>query len=227
MRGMRGRFFAAIYDRLFAAPEEAGLRELRAELLRRARGRTLEVGAGTGLNLPHYGADVTELVLTEPDPHMAKRLRAQLPERGSDRTEVIEATAEGLPFPDASFETVVSGLVLCSVAEPAETIEEIARVLRPGGTLLFFEHVRAPDGSRLAGWQDRLERPWSLFAGGCHPNRRTVETLEASPLRMESLEIRDFPTGAAALVRPLAVGAAVRAAAGPPSGRSAGASAAG
>jgi ubiquinone/menaquinone biosynthesis C-methylase UbiE len=203
--------FAAIYDRMLSAPEDAGLGEMRAELLQSARGRTLEVGAGTGLDLPHYGADVTELVLTEPDPHMAKRLRAHLASSEiGDRAEVVEAPAEELPFEDASFDTVVSALVLCSVADPPGAIGEIARVLRPGGRFLFLEHVRAPEGSRRAGWQDRLEGVWGVMGAGCHPNRRTVEAVEGSPLELEEVEMREFPTLTAALVRPLAVGAAVR-----------------
>jgi SAM-dependent methyltransferase len=199
--------FAAIYGRLMQVTEEAGLREIRAGLVSRAAGRTLEIGAGTGLDLPHYGPEVTELVLTEPDPHMAKRLREAVAGRDPE-PEVIEAPAESLPFEDASFDTVVSGLVLCTVSDPGRSIEEAARVLRPGGRLLFFEHVRDEDGSRLARWQDRLERPWGFFAGGCHPNRRTVDAIEASPLRVESLEMREFPKSP--LVRPLAVGVAIR-----------------
>jgi ubiquinone/menaquinone biosynthesis C-methylase UbiE len=203
--------FAAIYDRLFDAPERAGLREIRAEALSGASGRTLEIGAGTGLDLPHFGPAVTELVLTEPDPHMAKRLRDSLGEHEvGSRATVVEATAEDLPFEDASFDTVVSGLVLCTVADPQRSVAEVARVLKPGGRFLFLEHVRAPDGSTRARWQDRLERPWGAFAGGCHPNRRTVESLEGSPLELERVEMRDFPTKSAALVRPLAVGAAIR-----------------
>jgi ubiquinone/menaquinone biosynthesis C-methylase UbiE len=203
--------FAALYDRLFAAPEDAGLREVRAELLARASGRTLEIGAGTGLDLPHFADAVTELVLTEPDPHMAKRLRDAVGDARPGRpAEVVEAPAESLPFEDASFDTVVSGLVMCTVSDPERSIGEVARVLRPGGRFLFLEHVRAEEGSTRGRWQDRLERPWGVFAGGCHPNRRTVATVERSPLELERVEMREFPTLSAALVRPLAVGVAVR-----------------
>jgi len=209
---MRGRrLFAAIYEPLFAAPENAGLREMRSKLLAQASGRTLEVGAGTGLDLPHYTAAVSELVLTEPDPHMTKRLREAVDEVGpAAPTEIVEADAEHLPFQEASFDTVVCGLVLCTVENPEASVSEMARVLRPGGSLLFLEHVRATEGSARARWQDRLERPWRAFAGGCRPNRRTVELLEASTLQIESCEMREFPTRAAALVRPLAIGVARR-----------------
>ena len=202
-------WFAAVYDRLFQAPEDAGLREIRAGLVSRAAGRTLEIGAGTGLDLPHYGPEVTELVLTEPDPHMAKRLRDAVADSAL-APEVVEAPAESLPFEDGSFDTVVSGLVLCTVGDPGASITEVARVLKPGGRFLFLEHVRDTDGTGRARWQDRLERPWGFFAGGCHPNRRTVEAVESSPLRVESLEMREFPMKTSALVRPLAVGVAVR-----------------
>ena len=203
--------FAALYDWLFEAPEKAGLRDVRAEVISEASGRVLEIGAGTGLDLPHYGEGVTELVLTEPDPHMAKRLRETLAD--SDlrlRSEVVEAPAESLPFDDASFDTVVSGLVLCTVPDPDGAVAEVHRVLRPQGRFVFVEHVRGPEGSRRGRWQDRLERPWGAVAGGCHPNRRTVATLEGSGLEMVKMEMREFPTLTAALVRPLAVGVARR-----------------
>ena len=165
--------FAAVYDKLLATTEEAGLGEMRAQLLSEACGRTLEVGAGTGVNLQHYPRAVTELVMTEPDPHMAKRLRhavaSSSPRVGSIR--VLEAGAEGLPFDAAQFDTVVCTLVLCSAADPQRAVAELRRVLKPGGKLLYIEHVRDEDGTRRARWQDRLERPWGWFLGGCHPNR--------------------------------------------------------
>jgi SAM-dependent methyltransferase len=209
---VRHPLFAALYDRLFEAPEKAGLREMRGEFLAVAAGRTLELGAGTGLDLPHYGPGVTELVLSEPDPHMAKRLRDAVAEADLPApAEVVEAPAEALPFGAASFDTVVCGLVLCTVDDPDAAIREIARVLRPGGKFLFLEHVRAQEGSSRARWQDRLERPWGFFAGGCHPNRRTIAALESAPLKLERMEMREFPTPSAALIRPLAMGVAVRA----------------
>src|SRR5687768_9401901 len=110
-----------MYDRMLRGTERAGLRDMRAELLAGAQGRTLELGAGTGLNLTHYTDAVTELVLTEPDPHMAQRLRKRLEEEppAPGRVEVIETPAERLPFEDRRFDSVVSTLVLCSVEDPA------------------------------------------------------------------------------------------------------------
>jgi ubiquinone/menaquinone biosynthesis C-methylase UbiE len=200
--------FAAMYDRLMAGTERAGLADRRAELVAAARGATLELGAGTGLNLRHYPAAVTDLVLAEPDRHMARRLRARLSEAGRP-AEVVEAPAERLPFEDGRFDTVVVTLVLCTVGDPARALDEIARVLKSGGRLLFLEHVRAPDGTRLARWQDRLERPWGWFGAGCHPNRDTIAALEASPLSVESADRGELPK-APPIVRPLVAGVAVR-----------------
>jgi ubiquinone/menaquinone biosynthesis C-methylase UbiE len=200
--------FAALYDRISAGAERAGLADRRAELVAGAHGVTLELGAGTGLNLRHYPAAVTELVLTEPDRHMARRLRARVRDAGRP-AEVVEAPAERLPFEDGRFETAVVTLVLCTVADPAQALREIARVLKPGGRLLFMEHVRATDRPRLARWQDRLERPWGWVGAGCHPNRDTVATIEASPLTVESLELGEFPK-APPLVKPLVAGVAAR-----------------
>jgi ubiquinone/menaquinone biosynthesis C-methylase UbiE len=202
------RFFAAVYDRMLAGTEKAGLSEMRAELLSDARGRTLELGAGTGLNLAHYTDAVTELVVTEPDPFMARRLREKLatepPAPGS--VEVVEAPAESVPFEDDSFDTVVGTLVLCTVDDPEAAAGEIARVLKPGGRLLYIEHVRDPNEGGLAGWQDRLERPWGWVGAGCHPNRNTAATLAASGLRVDPE--RDELPKAPAWVRPLIRGAA-------------------
>jgi ubiquinone/menaquinone biosynthesis C-methylase UbiE len=205
------RIFAALYDRLLSAGERAGMADMRAELLRDASGRTLEIGAGTGLNLRHYTDAVTELVLTEPDPHMARRLRGRLvadPPRPA-AVEVVEASAEALPFPDASFDTVVSTLVLCTVDVPDRAVAEIVRVLGPKARLLCVEHVRSPESPRLAAWQDRLERPWGWLAGGCHPNRDTLARLEAAGLQIDDLA-RDGLPKAPPIVRPVVRGSARR-----------------
>ena len=202
-----GRAFTAIYDRAFKATEEAGLRQMRGELLAGARGRVLELGAGTGANAELYPDAVEELVLAEPDPHMIKRLRAKLAEQGRAAA-VVEAPAERLPFEDASFDTAVVTLVLCTVPDPEAALNEIARVLKPGGRLLFIEHVRSTEPS-LARWQDRLERPWRFLGDGCHCNRDTVATIEASPLALGEIE-RDKLPKAVPIVEPLVLGTASR-----------------
>ena len=202
--------FARVYDRIIAGSERAGLADRRRALLARASDRVLELGAGTGLNLPHYSDQVTELILAEPDPHMAKRLRARLAAEGASagRAEVIEAPAEELPFDDGNFDAVVSTLVFCTVDDPVRALAEARRVLIGGGSLLFLEHVRSD--SRLRGWfQDRLERPWGFFAGGCHPNRDTTAAIADAGFRIEQLDQEQFPKGGP-VVQPLTVGVARR-----------------
>ena len=201
-----GRLFAAGYDRTMAATEDAGMREIRAGLIAGAEGRTLEIGAGTGLNLSHYPEAVTQLVLTEPFEPMTRRLRERVARSGR-AAEVVEAPADRLPFTDDDFDTVVCTLVLCTVDDVPATLAEIARVLRPGGRLLFSEHVRS-DHPGVARWQDRLERPWMFVAHGCHPNRDTVAAIRASPLTLERAD-RDRLPKAPPIARPMAVGSAV------------------
>ena len=197
--------FSAIYDPLLWVGERAGMAQRRSALLSQATGRVLELGAGTGLNLPHYPDDLEELVLTEPAPPMIGRLERQA-EEAETASSVMAADAERLPFEDDRFDTVVSTLVLCTVDDPQEAIEEIARVLRPGGKLLFLEHVRS-DSSRLARWQDRLHGPWHAFAAGCNANRPTVDMLRESSLLVENVE-HDRWKWMPALVHPLAIGVA-------------------
>ena len=202
-----GRAFAAMYDRSLKATEQAGLGRMRRELLAGAGERVVEVGAGTGVNLDLYPAAVDDLTLVEPDQHMAKHLRAKL--AASARTaSVVSAPAEALPFEDSSFDTAVATLVLCTVPDPAAALAEAARVLKPGGRLLFIEHVRAEDPG-LARWQDRLEKPWRFIGDGCHCNRDTVARIEASPLRLDQVE-RDRLPKAPPIVKPLVRGSAVR-----------------
>jgi ubiquinone/menaquinone biosynthesis C-methylase UbiE len=199
-----GRGFAAIYDRGLKATEDAGLREIRRQTLAQAKGRTIDLGAGTGVNRDLFPDSVTELVLAEPGPHMLEKLRAKVAEDAS--VQIVQASAQSLPFEDDSFDTAVFTLVLCTVPDPASALAEAARVLRPGGKLLFVEHVRAEDPGS-AHWQDRLEKPWRFLADGCHCNRDTVATIEASPFRIESLERGDLPK-AVPIVKPLVWGSA-------------------
>jgi len=200
-----GRAFAALYDRGLKATEENGLREMRRQVLADARGRTIDLGAGTGANLGLFPEAVTELVLAEPDPHMAKQLRQRLAE-SDERGEISEAPAQDLPFEDDSFDTAVFTLVLCTVPDPEASLAEAIRVLRPGGKLLFVEHVRA-DEQGLARWQDRLEKPWRFLADGCHCNRDTVAAIEASPLTLERVEKGTLPK-ALPIIKPLVRGSA-------------------
>jgi ubiquinone/menaquinone biosynthesis C-methylase UbiE len=201
-----GRMFSALYDRAFEATEEAGLREMRRELLAGARGRVLELGAGTGLNLDLYPEEgVESLILTEPDPHMAKQLRPKL-ETSGRKAELIEAGAENLPFDDDSFDTVTLTLVLCTVPDQPAALKEVRRVLRPGGQLLFLEHVRADDPN-LARWQDRLEKPWRFLGDGCHCNRDTITGLDTAGFSVAEVEQGELPK-APPIVKPLVRGRA-------------------
>jgi ubiquinone/menaquinone biosynthesis C-methylase UbiE len=201
-----GRGFTALYDWMIKSTEEEGLREMRRETLSRASGRTIDLGAGTGANLGLYPDSVTELVLAEPDPHMLRKLRPKAEEAGVD-AEIVEAGAEDLPFEDSSFDTAVFTLVLCTVPDPAAALAEAARVLRPGGRLLFVEHVRSEEAG-LARWQDRLERPWRFFGDGCHCNRDTVATIEAASFTVEAVETAELPKSPP-IVRPLIRGSAL------------------
>jgi ubiquinone/menaquinone biosynthesis C-methylase UbiE len=201
--------FARFYDRLTARMERAGLGAMRGELLRSASGRVLELGAGTGHNLEHYTDAVTELVLAEPDPNMAQRLRERLTDgTAAQNPSVIDAPAEELPFDDGSFDVVVATLVLCTVEDPARALREARRVLVEGGRLLYLEHVRSARPG-LARWQDWLRRPWGRISGGCHPNRATDQLLAGAGFWIDSLE-RDKLPKAPPLVRPMIRGVAIR-----------------
>jgi ubiquinone/menaquinone biosynthesis C-methylase UbiE len=201
-----GRVFAWGYDAFQRRSCDAGMEQKRHELLSRATGRTLEIGSGTGINLGHYGPEVTELVMSEPDRHMVALLRRKV-ERSGRAADVVRAPAQELPFEDASFDTATLVYVLCTVPDPAAALSEIARVLKPGGRLLFIEHVRSPEPG-LARWQDRLHTPWLVFANGCHCNRDTVSAIEESPLVLADCERSEIPK-VPPLVRPMVAGAAV------------------
>jgi SAM-dependent methyltransferase len=199
------RLSAVLYDPFFWLAERAGLAARRRALVQQARGRVLEIGAGTGLNLRHY-ADDAELVLSEPDAAMAERLRRRVAD-GRRPATVVLASAEALPFADGEFDAVVSTLVLCTVPDQAAALREIRRVLRPGGRLLFMEHIRSAS-PRWARWQDRLNTPWRAFAEGCNCNRATLEVIDAGPLALREVQRGVIPA-MVPLIRPLATGSAV------------------
>jgi ubiquinone/menaquinone biosynthesis C-methylase UbiE len=194
-----------MYDRVMAQTEAAGLGDRRAALLGQLSGRVLEIGGGTGVNLAFYPAAVTELVVTEPEEPMARRLEAKL----SDATvpaRVVRAPAESLPFEDGSFDYAVATLVLCTVSDPARALSELRRVLKPDGKLVYIEHVRS-DRPGLARWQDRLEPIWLRIGHGCHPNRDTLSAIGAAGFSTEGAEHGGLPK-AAKLVKPMIAGVA-------------------
>lgn len=175
------RLFVAGYGRVQASSEAAGMREIRGALVAEASGRVLELGAGTGLNLEHYGRGVGELVLLEPAVEMRAAMQAAVADAAEHRALVVDGTGESVPYPDRSFDTIVGTFVLCSVADPRAVLREVARLLRPGGTYLGLEHVRAPT-SRTARAQRALAPVWRWCARGCRCNQDAVALVEASPL---------------------------------------------
>jgi ubiquinone/menaquinone biosynthesis C-methylase UbiE len=208
--GLMGRLLAAAYDRCGAGMEHRIYGAQRRRLLRAARGRVLEVGAGTGANLPHYPwPQITELVLVDPSPGMLDRARRKAAELGRP-VELVERAAEQLPFHDASFDTVVSTFSLCTIPDPAAALGEAHRVLRPSGRLLVLEHVRASNPG-LAAWQDRLTTLWQTVNLGCHPNRDTRRSIEGAGFAFESLEEARERRIPIAIVQPQLTGTARRA----------------
>ena len=178
------RLFATLYDRINASAERGWQGERRSKLLSEAGGEVLEIGGGTGANLPHY-RDVERVVITEPDPFMREKLWPKLT-RSSIPVEVLDAGAQSLPFADDSFDVVVSTLVLCTVPDQREALPEIRRVLRPDGRLLFMEHVRAT--CSISRWQDRILPLWRRLFAGCHPNRDTLASIESAGFEVRSLD---------------------------------------
>ncbi len=206
-RAISGRVWAWLYDLAMRRVERGGLGALRREIVSRATGPTLEIGAGTGANLAYYAPSASPLVLTDPELHKLRRLRARAECTRPDLQTLCVGT-ESLPFPDASFDTVVSTLVLCSVPRQARALAELRRVLRPGGSLLFIEHVRS-DSPRLARRQDRWRTVWRALAGGCEPNRDTTAAIAAAGFEVTELRRHQMPA-APSIVRPLAIGIGVR-----------------
>jgi ubiquinone/menaquinone biosynthesis C-methylase UbiE len=203
---IRRRFFAATYDRMLRKAEKAGLTEMRRGLLAQAAGDVLEIGGGTGANLAHYRPAVTSLTLTEPDASMLKRLERHAQQTAPSAL-VLRAAAEDLPFDDDTFDVVVSTLVLCGVDDQPRAVREIRRVLRPGGRLLFLEHVRGVD-AKVAKKQDRMN--WlNRAVVCCDCNRPTLDTLEQGGFRVTALEHTELPK-APSFARPSILGVALR-----------------
>jgi ubiquinone/menaquinone biosynthesis C-methylase UbiE len=198
--------FAALYDRMMHRGEEQTMGRRRGELIANARGRTLELGAGTGANIPHYPDGVEELILAEPFEPMRRRLEGKLRNSGKSAS-TLDAAAEAIPLEDESVDTVVSTLVLCTVDFPDLALAEVVRVLRPDGQLLFIEHVRS-HSPRMARWQDRLQTPWRHFAAGCRCNRDTIASIEAAGFTTKHQDVHW--KGVPPIVAPLVTGRAVK-----------------
>ncbi len=179
---------STIYDRFMESSERACRSEWRAALLGGLEGDVLEIGAGTGLNLPHYPRSLSRLVLSEPDPNMRAKLADKLGGTRLDRVELSGAGVDELGVPDASFDVVVSTLVLCSVPDVGRALASIRRVLRPGGALVYLEHVAADDRPERLRWQRRLEPAWRRIAGNCHLARQTGRAIREAGFVVEHEE---------------------------------------
>jgi ubiquinone/menaquinone biosynthesis C-methylase UbiE len=204
--GLRDHLAPFLIERLGASYEKKPeVMEGRRKLVAAAGGRVLEIGAGTGFNLPYYPPGVSELVLTDALDGMLRR--AEKRARESSRAVVTtRSSVESLPYPDGSFDTVVGSFLLCSVDDQNRALAEIRRVLAPGGRYLFLEHVRSED-PRLAHRQDQLAGIWKVVAFGCHPNRHTLASIE-STFEVEEVERDEMPYGPK-IVRPYVIGQAV------------------
>jgi ubiquinone/menaquinone biosynthesis C-methylase UbiE len=173
------------YDRQMARVEKAGLRALRRGLLAAAAGHVLEIGGGTGANLAVYGPGVESLTITEPETAMVHRLERRVREQAS-MAKVLRSPAEDLPFEDGTFDVAVSTLVLCGVSDQPRALRQLRRVLRPGGQLLFIEHVRSGD-ARLARRQDRMN-PVNRLLVCCDCNRPTLTSIQEAGFTVTQIE---------------------------------------
>jgi ubiquinone/menaquinone biosynthesis C-methylase UbiE len=194
----------ALYDRFMAKTEVVSLRGWRRTLFEDVSGHVLEIGAGTGANLPFYGKAVERVRLFEPDPHMRRHLESRL----DDDDDRFEVHGDEIPGEAESFDVVVSTLVLCTVPDPEATLAELMRVLRPGGTFVFLEHVHAEDESTQK-WQRRIEPFWKIIGDGCHLTRDTERTIASAGFRIEQIE-RAPMKPAPFFVRPTIRGRAIK-----------------
>ena len=206
---VRHPIFARTYARIGAAAEEKGAAEHRRELLAGLSGRIIEVGAGTGLNFPHYPESVQEVVAVEPEP-LLRKLATDAAAGAAIAVQVIDGVADALPVEDGSFDAGVASLVLCSVPDQADALGELFRVIRSGGELRFYEHVRA-DTPGFARFQHGIDIVWPLFGGGCHASRDTLGAIERAGFVVESSRgFRFVPCAVAKPVSPHVLGIARR-----------------
>lgn len=206
--GQSRPLFARAFSLLTRMDERTGMAEHRREALSGLRGVVVEVGAGAGTNFQHYPEGVTRVIAVEPEPYL--RRRAEMAAAAVElEVQVHDGLAESVPLGDASVDAAVASLVLCSVEDPRAALAEMWRVVRPGGELRFYEHVRAVAADR-ARWQDRVDLVWPHVAGGCHTARDTVAAIESTGWSVEGR--RDFELGGSRWnpVAPHVIGRAVR-----------------
>jgi ubiquinone/menaquinone biosynthesis C-methylase UbiE len=188
--------FARLFDRFLGRDKGRGEDDLRRELLAGLSGRVVEVGCGNGINFEHLPTRVDELVAVEPEPYLRRAAQATALEAPVP-TRVIEGTADALPLETDGFDAVAVAGVLCSVPDQRAALAEFARVLRPGGELRFYEHVRSSRPG-FARFQDTADFVWPRLFGGCHPNRDTLATITAAGFRIERCRGFGFPDNARA-----------------------------
>ena len=191
---------ATFYDAMMSRAETASLGAWRKDLFKNITGDVLEIGAGTGVNLHYYSDVVTRLTLTEPDQQMRRKLENKLADMPF-KHEIIAATAEALPFPDQSFDAVVSTLVLCSVVNQEKSLRELHRVLKPAGKLALIEHVVDPQRQNIYKWQKRIEPFWKRCAGNCHLTRDSLLSLQMQGFDCTGVK-QDIMSGAVFFVSP-------------------------
>ena len=206
---VRHPVFARIYERISVKGEAKGEAALRDEMLEGASGRVIEVGAGNGLNFGHYPVTVSEVVAVEPEPYL--RLRSEAAARSAPiPVRVVDGVASSLPAEDGAFDVGVASLVLCSVADQPRALGELWRVIRPGGELRFFEHIRSGKPG-FARFQQAVDVVWPRVAGGCHTDRDTVRAIEAAGFVVERARYFSFRAGVMELpVAPKVIGLARR-----------------
>lgn len=175
---MSSPLLARIYDAVLAPTEWMGVRDQRRRLMDGLTGRVVEIGAGTGLNVPLYSATAHEVHAIEPDRHMLEKLRSKA-SGSSTRLYLYRADAHHLPFAGGVFDVAIVTFALCTIPDPERALDEAHRVVRGGGVLRFLEHVRS-EKNRTAGWQDRAAPLWGRISGGCRLNQPTIEILEAT-----------------------------------------------
>ncbi len=181
------RWFSFCYSRFIAPADQKQWGEPRRRVMEGLKGRVVEVGVGSGTNLSYYPPDV-QVVATEPDPHMLKRARVRLQELGATNVEIQQAPAERLPFDDASFDHAVCTWVLCTVDDLPRTLAEIRRVLKPGGTFRFMEHVGNDENVVWGGLQRVIAPVWRWMGAGCRLTQRTERFIEGAGFRFEWIE---------------------------------------
>ncbi|TWT07885.1 class I SAM-dependent methyltransferase [Planococcus sp. CPCC 101016] len=177
-------WFPRIYDAAMKPVEKTHFEKIRADLIRRAQGRVLEIGFGTGANFRYY-RNVDRVDAIEPNPAMGKQAAKRI-KKSPIPIFTYQAIAEELPFPDNTFDSVVATLVFCTIPDPIRAIQEIRRVSRPGAKILLFEHVKM-DRKILGQTQEALTPIWRRLCDGCHLNRNTLGLVEQSGLNIQKV----------------------------------------